>query len=85
MLNRRHSITVRVGDISVGSSHPVVVQSMTNTDTTDLKATVSQIIELAEAGSELVRITVIGSLDERKSIMSTRNNYWFDGGCIELM
>jgi len=58
MLNRRHSITVRVGDISIGSSHPVVVQSMTNTDTTDLKATVSQIIGLAEAGSELVRITV---------------------------
>ena len=58
MLSRRHSTTVRVGNIFVGSKHPVVVQSMTNTDTTDMEATVAQIVELAEAGSELVRITV---------------------------
>jgi (E)-4-hydroxy-3-methylbut-2-enyl-diphosphate synthase len=54
----RHSVTVRVGSVNVGGGAPVVVQSMTNTDTADAAATVQQIIELARAGSELVRITV---------------------------
>ena len=58
MIARRKSVTVRVGGIPVGSEHPVVVQSMTNTDTADVESTVGQIRELAEAGSELVRITV---------------------------
>lgn len=47
-----------VGGIPIGSDHPVVIQSMTNTPTRDVDATVTQIIELADAGSELVRITI---------------------------
>jgi len=54
----RHSVAVRVGSVNIGGSAPVVVQSMTNTDTADVAATVQQVIELARAGSELVRITV---------------------------
>ncbi|MDA8963401.1 flavodoxin-dependent (E)-4-hydroxy-3-methylbut-2-enyl-diphosphate synthase [Pseudomonadales bacterium] len=53
---KRHA--VKVGDVIVGGDSPVVVQSMTNTDTADIDGTAQQIIELAEAGSELVRITV---------------------------
>ncbi|MEJ2535404.1 MAG: (E)-4-hydroxy-3-methylbut-2-enyl-diphosphate synthase, partial [Gammaproteobacteria bacterium] len=55
---RRRTPTVTVGGVRVGSCHPVVVQSMTNTDTEDVKATARQIADLARAGSELVRITV---------------------------
>ncbi|HEX6808275.1 MAG TPA: flavodoxin-dependent (E)-4-hydroxy-3-methylbut-2-enyl-diphosphate synthase [Gemmatimonadaceae bacterium] len=55
---RRHTVTTMVGGIPVGSSYPVVVQSMTNTDTADAEATAAQVIALARAGSELVRITV---------------------------
>jgi (E)-4-hydroxy-3-methylbut-2-enyl-diphosphate synthase len=55
---RRATATVSVGGVPVGSSHPVVVQSMTNTDTADPAATARQVAELAQAGSELVRITV---------------------------
>ena len=55
---RRKTETVKVGNVYLGSDHPVVVQSMTNTDTSDVKNTVSQIKSLVEAGSELVRITV---------------------------
>jgi len=56
--NRRSTPTVKVGNILIGGDHPVVVQSMTNTDTADIKGTARQIAELARAGSELVRITV---------------------------
>ena len=55
---RRHTLTTVVGGIQIGSSHPVVVQSMTNTDTADAASTAAQVIALARAGSELVRITV---------------------------
>ena len=55
---RRPTRTVVVGGIPVGSGHPVVVQSMTNTDTADADATALQVAQLAHAGSELVRITV---------------------------
>jgi (E)-4-hydroxy-3-methylbut-2-enyl-diphosphate synthase len=55
---RRNTPTVQIGNVNVGGSHPVVVQSMTNTDTADAKATARQVAELARAGSELVRITV---------------------------
>ena len=55
---RRKSVVVNVGAIKVGGAHPVVVQSMTNTDTADTTATVNQVMELARAGSELVRVTV---------------------------
>jgi (E)-4-hydroxy-3-methylbut-2-enyl-diphosphate synthase len=55
---RRPTTTVVVGGVPVGSAHPVVVQSMTNTDTADWAATVHQVAELARAGSEIVRVTV---------------------------
>ncbi len=55
---RRRTPTVRIGTIPVGSCHPIVVQSMTNTDTADVVSTVRQVALLARAGSELVRVTV---------------------------
>ncbi len=55
---RRQTPTVNVGGVSIGSRHPIVVQSMTNTDTADADATALQVAALAHAGSELVRITV---------------------------
>jgi (E)-4-hydroxy-3-methylbut-2-enyl-diphosphate synthase len=55
---RRQTITVDVGGVPIGSAHPVVVQSMTNTDTADADATAIQVARLAHAGSELVRVTV---------------------------
>src|SRR5689334_24998249 len=57
-IKRRKSVVVNVGGVNVGGSHPVVVQSMTNTDTADTAATVNQVMDLARAGSELVRVTV---------------------------
>ncbi len=57
-LNRRRSTPVRIGSVTVGGAAPVVVQSMTNTDTADVESTVAQVRALARAGSELVRITV---------------------------
>jgi len=54
----RHTVAVQVGNTIIGGNAPIVVQSMTNTDTADIAATVQQIRELAQAGSELVRITV---------------------------
>ena len=57
-VTRRATPTVRIGSVAVGSAHPVVVQSMTNTDTADVTATVRQVAELARAGSEFVRVTV---------------------------
>jgi (E)-4-hydroxy-3-methylbut-2-enyl-diphosphate synthase len=57
-LPRRSSVPVRIGRVTVGGDHPVVVQSMTNTDTADVEATALQVRALAMAGSELVRITV---------------------------
>lgn len=58
MISRRPTYTVQVGHIQIGSGCPIVVQSMTNTDTADAHATALQVKKLADAGSELVRITV---------------------------
>ena len=55
---RRKSVVVNVGGVKVGGSNPIVVQSMTNTDTADSASTVNQVMQLARAGSELVRVTV---------------------------
>lgn len=55
---RRTSVAVNVGGVEIGGENPIVVQSMTNTDTSDVAATVAQAKALAEAGSELVRVTV---------------------------
>ncbi|WP_375678365.1 MULTISPECIES: flavodoxin-dependent (E)-4-hydroxy-3-methylbut-2-enyl-diphosphate synthase [unclassified Bartonella] len=57
-LERRRSVGVAVGDVIIGGQSPIVVQSMTNTDTADVDATVSQVAALWQAGSQLVRITV---------------------------
>jgi (E)-4-hydroxy-3-methylbut-2-enyl-diphosphate synthase len=57
-VTRKRTIGVNVGGVQVGGGAPIVVQSMTNTDTADIEATVSQVAQLARAGSELVRITV---------------------------
>ena len=75
---RRVSPTVDVGGVLIGSEHPVVVQSMTNTDTEDIRSTATQIAELSRAGSELVRITVntgnaaasVAGIMERLEMMS---------------
>src|SRR6516165_7666466 len=55
---RRRSVAVDVGGIIVGGGAPIVVQSMTNTDTADVEATARQVADLARAGSEIVRVTV---------------------------
>ncbi len=57
-VTRRTTITVHVGGVPVGSCHPIVVPSMTNTDTADVASTVAQVAALAAAGSEIVRVTV---------------------------
>ena len=58
MLKRSETYTVKVGEVEIGSAHPIRVQSMTNTDTSDVRSTVDQILELYDAGSEIVRVTV---------------------------
>src|SRR3954468_3486830 len=55
---RRRTVTAYVGPVPVGGAHPIVVQSMTNTDTANVETTVAQTIALAAAGSQLVRVTV---------------------------
>jgi (E)-4-hydroxy-3-methylbut-2-enyl-diphosphate synthase len=57
-IQRRKTVTATIGHVRVGSDAPVVVQSMTNTDTADIPATIQQVAALARAGSELVRVTV---------------------------
>jgi (E)-4-hydroxy-3-methylbut-2-enyl-diphosphate synthase len=56
--SRRPTVTTMIGNVPVGSTHPIVVQSMTNTDTANAESTAAQIVALAAAGSQLVRITV---------------------------
>ena len=68
---RRRSVAVRIGPVEVGGGVPVVVQSMTNTDTADVIATVKQVQQLAAAGSELVRITV-NNEDAARQVMRIR-------------
>src|SRR6202790_3077555 len=55
---RHQTVPVKVGDVTVGGGAPIVVQSMTNTDTADVEGTTRQVAALARAGSEMVRITV---------------------------
>lgn len=72
-LKRSEKIEVRVGDVLIGAKNPVVIQSMTNTPTKDVKATTSQIIDLYNAGSEIVRITV-NDLDAAKAVPAIIEN-----------
>ena len=66
MLKRSETYSVNVGGVEIGSAHPIRVQSMTNTDTSDVKSTADQILELYDAGSEIVRVTV----NDEESAMS---------------
>src|ERR1700758_5164375 len=58
IIQRRQAVVAEVGGVRMGGTHPIVVQSMTNTDTADVPSTVNQVMALATAGSELVRVTV---------------------------
>jgi (E)-4-hydroxy-3-methylbut-2-enyl-diphosphate synthase len=71
-ITRHRSHAVRVGPVTLGGGAPIVVQSMTNTDTVDIDATVRQVIELADAGSEIVRITV-NTHDAAKAVPHIRD------------
>ncbi|MCZ6786409.1 MAG: flavodoxin-dependent (E)-4-hydroxy-3-methylbut-2-enyl-diphosphate synthase, partial [Planctomycetota bacterium] len=68
---RRQTETVHVGGVPIGGGHPIVVQSMTDTDTADVEATVAQVQLLADAGSEIVRITV-NNADAAKAVPEIR-------------
>ncbi len=72
LTERRNSIPVDIGGVILGGNAPVVVQSMTNTDTADIAATVEQVAQLARAGSELVRITV-NNEDAAKAVPHIRD------------
>jgi (E)-4-hydroxy-3-methylbut-2-enyl-diphosphate synthase len=76
---RKKTYGVKVGHIQVGGGAPVVVQSMTNTDTADLKSTLQQTLELAEAGSELVRWTV--NVPEAAAAVPVIKKRLLDAGC----
>ncbi|MEE8157053.1 MAG: flavodoxin-dependent (E)-4-hydroxy-3-methylbut-2-enyl-diphosphate synthase [Gammaproteobacteria bacterium] len=71
-IKRRRSLPVTVGNVTIGGGAPIVVQSMTNTDTADVAATVAQIKALADAGSEIVRVTVNNS-DAARAVPAIRD------------
>ena len=80
MTRKRHNtVGVKIGKIQVGGGAPVVVQSMTNTDTVDVASTVQQTLELAQAGSELVRITV--NIPEAAQAVPEIKKRLLDAGC----
>ena len=80
MLRKRHNtVGVKVGKIQVGGGAPVVVQSMTNTDTADVASTTQQCLELAQAGSELVRVTV--NVPEAAAAFPEIKKRLLDAGC----
>jgi (E)-4-hydroxy-3-methylbut-2-enyl-diphosphate synthase len=79
MTTRRETVGVKVGKVQVGGRAPVVVQSMTNTDTADIGATTQQCLELAQAGSELVRVTV--NLPEAAAAVPEIRKRLLDVGC----
>src|SRR5258708_18069749 len=76
---RRKTYGVKVGHVRVGGGAPVVVQSMTNTDTADIKTTLQQTLELAEAGSEIVRWTV--NVPEAAAAVPEIKKRMLDAGC----
>ncbi len=83
-IQRHETVAVRVGDVTVGGGAPIVVQSMTNTDTADVDATVSQVSALAKAGSELVRITV-NSEDAARAVPAIRERLDAFGVSVPLV
>jgi (E)-4-hydroxy-3-methylbut-2-enyl-diphosphate synthase len=83
-IRRHQSHAVRVGAVTVGGGAPIVVQSMTNTDTADVDATVRQVMELADAGSEIVRITV-NTHDAAKAVPHIRDRLRVRGYEVPLV
>src|ERR1700686_2146235 len=80
MTQKRHkTVGVKVGNVQVGGGAPIVVQSMTNTDTADIASTTQQCLELAQAGSELVRITV--NMPEAAAAVGEIKKRLLDAGC----
>jgi (E)-4-hydroxy-3-methylbut-2-enyl-diphosphate synthase len=81
---RRSTRRTQVGDVTIGGGAPIVVQSMTNTDTADVNATVEQVFALARAGSELVRVTV-NSLEAARAIAAIRSRLAARGCDVPLI
>jgi (E)-4-hydroxy-3-methylbut-2-enyl-diphosphate synthase len=81
---RKITHQVSVGNVKVGGGAPIVVQSMTNTDTADVTATVNQIIELAQAGSEIVRVTV-NTEEAAKAVPEIRNRLDRKGHTVPIV
>ncbi len=79
MTHRQQTHSVKVGNVTVGGGAPIVIQSMTNTDTVDVASTVQQCLELASAGSEMVRITV--NLPEAAAAVQEIKRRMLDAGC----
>jgi (E)-4-hydroxy-3-methylbut-2-enyl-diphosphate synthase len=78
-VKRHQTVGVQVGKVQVGGGAPVVVQSMTNTDTADVASTTQQCLELAQAGSELVRVTV--NMPEAAAAVAEIKKRLLDAGC----
>ncbi|MDH3663138.1 MAG: flavodoxin-dependent (E)-4-hydroxy-3-methylbut-2-enyl-diphosphate synthase [Alphaproteobacteria bacterium] len=83
-IERHATQEVAVGDVVIGGTAPVVVQSMTNTDTCDVAATVAQCLELAEAGSEIVRLTV-NTKEAADAVPRIREQLWLKGCSVPLV
>jgi (E)-4-hydroxy-3-methylbut-2-enyl-diphosphate synthase len=83
-IRRHQTVAVRVGGVQVGGDAPVVVQSMTNTDTVDIAGTIEQVAALARAGSELVRITV-NSADAARAVPAIREGLDKRGVSVPLV
>jgi len=83
-INRHKTHKVKIGSVYMGGDSPVVVQSMTNTDTANIQATVNQVIELHEAGSEIVRITVNND-ESAKAVAQIHNKIIAKGYDIPLV
>ena len=83
-ISRRKSNLVKVGNVSIGNDSPIVVQSMTDTDTSDVVKTVNQIKELCDAGSEIVRITVNND-QAAKCVEIIKNNLIDDGYDVPIV
>ena len=83
-IERNQTTAVMVGHVQIGGGAPVVVQSMTNTDTADVESTVQQVIELADAGSELVRITVNNEASAQ-AVSAIRNRLDQQGYTVPLV
>src|SRR5712664_2082037 len=74
------TVGVKVGSVQVGGGAPIVVQSMTLTDTADARGTAAQCVELAEAGSEMVRVTV--NVPEAAAAVPEIKQRMLDAGCV---